>query len=371
MYIHGDFEHCDIENDCEDGWTPCILAVYDFSSAFLFSLETQHTIGYGSRQSTTECVDLMIICSTQSVIGCLIQTFMVGLVFAKLSNPKKRTKTIVFSKKAVIFQRNKKLCLGFRCGDMRPKSFIVGAALGAKIIRRKETKEGEMYHDAEVLTIEPDSCNEANLFLVWPFTVIHVIDKHSPFYRWSQSDLKKEAFELHVSLEGTIETTSMNFQARSSYLPNEITWGHRFEPIISFDQERNKYQVNFAALNSTYEVDTPCCSAKELDDYYKAWSAYRKASKASVDSGTPLTLEKPVLPGSNEKEEDPERKKSSASGRVNFAMAMGQMASMAKVNMALTNDRGEEDIKNINGDNDSSASSSSSSSSDSEDDSDN
>ena len=61
--------------------------------------------------------------------------------------------------------------------------------------------------------------------------------------RWSQSDLKKEAFELHVSLEGTIETTSMNFQARSSYLPDEITWGHRFEPIISFDQERNKYQA--------------------------------------------------------------------------------------------------------------------------------
>ena len=48
-----------------------------------------------------------------------------------------------------------------------------------------------------------------------------------------------------------------------------------------------------------------------------------------------------------------------------------QMASMAKVNMALTNDRGEEDIKNVNGDNDSSAGSSSSSSSDSEDDSDN
>ena len=46
-----------------------------------------------------------------------------------------------------------------------------------------------------------------------------------------------------MSLEGTIETTSMNFQARSSYLPDEITWGHRFEPIISFDQERNKYQA--------------------------------------------------------------------------------------------------------------------------------
>ena len=93
------------------------------------------------------------------------------------------------------------------------------------------------------------------------------------------------------------------------------SWNH--VPFVPF-------QVNFAALNSTYEVDTPCCSAKQLDVYYKAWSAYRKASKASADSGTPLTLEKPVLPGSDEKEEDPERKKSSASGRVNFAMAMGQ-----------------------------------------------
>ena len=83
-------------------------------------------------------------------------------------------------------------------------------------------------------------------------------------------------------------------------------------------------QVNFAALNSTYEVDTPCCSAKELDQYYKALSAYRKASKASADSGTPFTLQRPVLPGSDEKEEDTGRKKSSASGRVNFAMAMGQ-----------------------------------------------
>ena len=47
------------------------------------------------------------------------------------------------------------------------------------------------------------------------------------------------------------------------------------------------------------------------------------------------------------------------------------MASMAKVNMALTNDKGEEEIKNINGGDETSSSSSSSSSSDSEDDSDN
>ena len=47
------------------------------------------------------------------------------------------------------------------------------------------------------------------------------------------------------------------------------------------------------------------------------------------------------------------------------------MKQMAKVNLALTNDKGEEDVKNINGDDESSSSSSSSSSSESGDDSDN
>ena len=30
-------------------FVPCVLEMEDFASAFLFSLETQHTIGYGSR----------------------------------------------------------------------------------------------------------------------------------------------------------------------------------------------------------------------------------------------------------------------------------------------------------------------------------
>ncbi len=85
-WLHGDFDE-----GLPDDWMPCILEVDGFAAAFLFSLETQHTIGYGSRQTTTECVEAMVVMSTQSVIGCLIQAFMVGLVFAKLSTPNKRS----------------------------------------------------------------------------------------------------------------------------------------------------------------------------------------------------------------------------------------------------------------------------------------
>ena len=35
-------------------------------------------------------------------------------------------------------------------------------------------------------------------------------------------------------------------------------------------------QVNFAAFHSTYEVDTPLCSAKEMDIYFKDKEEGRK-----------------------------------------------------------------------------------------------
>ena len=58
-YLHGDLQQIDSD------WIPCILEIDGFSAAFLFSLETQHTIGYGGRQTTTKCSDAIIIVSLQ------------------------------------------------------------------------------------------------------------------------------------------------------------------------------------------------------------------------------------------------------------------------------------------------------------------
>ena len=102
------------------------LQVRDFASCFLFSLETQHTIGYGTRQTTTRCPHAIITMSLQSVFGCLIQAFMVGLVFSKLSRPRNRSKTVIFGNNAVVCLRNRKLCLVFRIGDLRDDNFILG-----------------------------------------------------------------------------------------------------------------------------------------------------------------------------------------------------------------------------------------------------
>ena len=63
-YLHGDFMEENLTSEGKD-WIPCILQVDGFASSFLFSLETQHTIGYGSRQTTTECPLAMLVVSIQ------------------------------------------------------------------------------------------------------------------------------------------------------------------------------------------------------------------------------------------------------------------------------------------------------------------
>ena len=63
-YFHGDLEAGHLPRDGRD-WIPCILEMDGFSSSFLYSLETQHTIGYGGRQPTTQCPDVILTLSVQ------------------------------------------------------------------------------------------------------------------------------------------------------------------------------------------------------------------------------------------------------------------------------------------------------------------
>lgn len=85
----------------------------------------------------------------------------------------------------------------------------------------------------------------------------------------SAEDMLTERFEVVLILEGTIESTGQTTQARSSYLPQEILWGHRFDPMVSYSKERQGYEVDYSLFNSTTQVDTPLCSGKELAEFYR------------------------------------------------------------------------------------------------------
>ncbi|KAA0714766.1 ATP-sensitive inward rectifier potassium channel 1 ATP-regulated potassium channel ROM-K [Triplophysa tibetana] len=237
---------------------PCVQNVIDLTTAFLYSLETQTTIGYGNRYITNACPGAVALIIIQCLIGAIINCFWCGVVMTKISLPKKRAKTITFSESAVICPKKGTLCLQIRVANLR-KTLMIGSQIYGKLFRTTVTPEGEtVIMDQVNIDFTVDSGKD-NLFFVCPLSLYHMIDKTSPFFEMAVDTLHEQEFELVVFLDGTAESTSFTCQVRTSYVPQEIMWGYDFEPIISRSKE-GKYRVDFSNFAKVVPVPTAHCS---------------------------------------------------------------------------------------------------------------
>ena len=59
-----------------------------------------------------------------------------------------------------------------------------------------------------------------------------------------------------------ISVTSSIFQARSSYLPNEVLWGYRFVNLLTFKHSASQYKIDYSAFNSVYKTELSPLSQK-------------------------------------------------------------------------------------------------------------
>ncbi|XP_062261942.1 ATP-sensitive inward rectifier potassium channel 1-like isoform X2 [Platichthys flesus] len=245
------------EQNSTDGHMRCIDNVNGLTTAFLYSLETQTTIGYGGRTLTGHCASAVALLVAQSLIGLFINCFMCGVVMAKISSPKKRAKTVTFSKTAVICLKKESLCLLIRVANLR-KTLLIGSQIYGKLLRTTTTPDGETIILDQVDIDFMVDAGKDNLFFVCPLTLYHMINASSPFYELSADTLPLQEFELVVFLDGTAESTSSSCQVRTSYIPQEIQWGYSFLPIIS-RTKTGKYHVDFSNFSKSVRVTTPHC----------------------------------------------------------------------------------------------------------------
>ncbi|KAM8910492.1 ATP-sensitive inward rectifier potassium channel 8 [Spinachia spinachia] len=272
-FAHGDLDSEDADSgnvtrvgDADPRWqnkTYCVTDVKSFTSAFLFSIEVQVTIGFGGRSITEHCPTAITVLIMQNIIGLIINAVMLGCIFMKTAQSNRRAETLIFSRHAVIAVRNNCLCFMIRIGDLR-KSMIIGATVRLQVVRKTTTPEGEVIpiHQIDVATETAVASN--SLFLLAPLIISHVIDKSSPLYDLSAMELQCSDLEVIVILEGVVETTGITTQARTSYVSEEIQWGHRFVPIVT--EEEGVYCVDYSKFGNTIKVTTPRCSARELDE---------------------------------------------------------------------------------------------------------
>ncbi|XP_059180459.1 inward rectifier potassium channel 16 [Centropristis striata] len=236
---------------------PCMYEVRSFTAAFLFSLETQTTIGYGFRGMSENCMIAIIVVTVQDVISCFIDTFVIGIVVAKMASARKRAQTVGFSNSAVINLRDGFLCLSWRVGDFRRHHLVEGTA-GAQLVHTTVHATGKRDVSYEDLVIQ-----QKEIILATPTTVFHRIEPGSPLYKMSLVDLRQSDFELVVSFTYTDDSTGMLHQTRTSYTPAEILWGHLFQEMIRVS--RRNYRVDYTLFNHTAKVLVPEVSAEEYE----------------------------------------------------------------------------------------------------------
>lgn len=71
-----------------------------------------------------------------------------------------------------------------------------------------------------------------------------------------------------VVMEGTSLSTNQPSRTVTSYLSNEILWGNTFKSCVKYDMKKKSYKVSHKRFNTTTQVYTPLCSAKQLSEIY-------------------------------------------------------------------------------------------------------
>ncbi|XP_073458273.1 ATP-sensitive inward rectifier potassium channel 11-like [Aquarana catesbeiana] len=254
------FAHGDLDPK-RNSYTPCVTNIQSFTSAFLFSIEVQVTIGFGGRMVTEQCPLAITILIIQNISGLIINAVMLGCIFMKTAQANRRAETLIFSKHAVIACRDGKYRFMFRVGDLR-KSMIISASIKIQVVKKTITTEGEVIPISQVDIQVENPVGTNSIFLVSPLIISHTIDEKSPLYNFSAYDLCQQDLEVVALLEGVVETTGITTQARTSYLPEEIIWGHHFVPIVT--EEEGRYSVDYSKFGNTVKVHGPLCSAKDL-----------------------------------------------------------------------------------------------------------
>ena len=247
----------------------CIISGNDkvlgsFSTALLFAVETQVTIGYGELFINSHCTAGVLLLLLQCLFAYFMEALLLGLVFTKLARPRQRAKTILFSKNFIVSRDKRGVrsiqhddqittvrIIKFRIADIR-RSQLVEAHVRLYLYWNKcchgdDSREFQQFELDVGYVIGRD-----RVFLLLPMEVSHVMQQDSPLHDWSERTFMEEDYELVVVLEGIVEATGMTSQVVWSYTSSDALFNRQFSPMVQ--RCKGVWQVDFSKLNNTESV---------------------------------------------------------------------------------------------------------------------
>ena len=101
----------------------CVYGASSYVETLAFSVVTQMTIGYGNT-GPNACWAASWIIIVQSISAVVLEAITLGIVFARISHPHQRSRSIYISDKAVISRRDGILKFMFRVADIRTTQVV-------------------------------------------------------------------------------------------------------------------------------------------------------------------------------------------------------------------------------------------------------
>jgi len=214
-----------------------------FADAFFFSVQTMATIGYGVMSPATVYANLLM--TLETAVGLMFVALTTGLVFARFSRP---TARVLFSSVAVVGPYNGVPTLSIRIANQR-KNQMLAAEVSMTLVRDELSDEGELSRRFYDLALVRD---RSPVFAL-TFRVMHPIDRDSPLYGLNYETLAEQHAEIVVIAGGVDETLVQPVNARTSYLPHEILWSHRFVDIFGWTEDGRR-AIDYRRFHDTVRI---------------------------------------------------------------------------------------------------------------------
>ena len=192
-----------------------------FWRAFVFSVDTMATVGYGNMVPIS--IYSNIVATVEIALGILFVALVTGIAFARFSRP---TARILFSKVEVIFTLDGVPTLMFRCANER-HNLIFEAHASMSLVTDEITETGPMrrFHDVQLVRAK-------NPVFALTWTIMHRIDDDSPLKGWLDDHCAAPGSDLIVVVSGTDDRTGQTMYGRWSYAAEDLRWNARFLNIL-------------------------------------------------------------------------------------------------------------------------------------------
>jgi inward rectifier potassium channel len=213
-----------------------------FKELFYFSAQTFTTVGYGRVNPIGDAANILAM--LEALTGFLSLAIATGLIYGRFSRPRSY---LAFSEHAVVAPYKDITALMFRFAAYKDKHSLTDVEIRVNV--GMQDSETQLY---KYFSLELEREKVESLPLSW--TVVHPINENSPFYGFTEADMKNADVELYVNLRGFDEVFSNIVQQRTSYTFGEILFNRKFVPMYRESEDGKKTILELHKLNIHNEV---------------------------------------------------------------------------------------------------------------------